>query len=267
MRPGVFRPVTRCFMRTSYRRACDRCGRDSGTSRWKGQPLFCAECKAARKRERMESKAWTGACRRCAKPLRLLGRQASEARIQGQAYCSQECREAQHRERSSRTMARTNRRYASERMRERNPMRRPEARERMGESLRRLGHEPKIRGGNGRPLSKPQAMLAEALGPEWHTEWVVPTKMGKGSGYPPHYKIDIAHPKLLVAVEVDGPSHSAIARQEQDARKDALLGSRGWTVLRFSNRDVIERLEECARTVAYTTWKLRARTPTSRTAS
>jgi hypothetical protein len=146
-------------------------------------------------------------------------------------------------------------------------MKRDEVRERVAEALQRMGHGPKELGGNGRPLSKPQAMLAEALGPEWHTEWVVPTKMGKGSGYPPHYKIDIAHPTLLVAVEVDGASHQALARQEQDARKDELLASRGWTVLRLSNRDVIERLEECARTVAYTTWKLRARTPTSRTAS
>ena len=42
-----------------------------------------------------------------------------------------------------------------------------------------------------------------------------------------------------IAVEADGPSHGTLARKEQDAKKDALLGLYGWTVLRFSNEEIL----------------------------
>ena len=76
-------------------------------------------------------------------------------------------------------------------------------------------------------------------------------------GVPTHYKLDIADAANRVAIEVDGPSHSTLARKEQDARKDAFLAGSGWTVLRFSNQQVMERLEECVQTVMSTISKLK----------
>ena len=152
-------------------------------------------------------------------------------------------------------MARTNRAHASTRMRERNPMHRPESRAKMAATLRAIEHKPRLRGGNGSPMPAAQQALAEILG--WPTEVIYTTR----TGAPPwHYKLDIVHPTMKVCVEVDGGSH--FGRRDSDDRRDALLRSRGWLVFRFSNQDATERTEECAREVLSTTSKWRARTPT-----
>lgn len=144
-------------------------------------------------------------------------------------------------------MAATNRRHASERMKRRNPMRVPATRAKMAATLRALGHGPSIRGGNGRPLSIPQAQLAKALG--WPVEVIVVTGLrGKTpERYPTHYKLDIAHTELRVAIEVDGRSHCS--RRPLDAKKDHFLRSRGWTVCRFTNEQVLWDVEAVASTV------------------
>ena len=84
---------------------------------------------------------------------------------------------------------------------------------------------------------------------------------------PTHYKIDVGNTELKVAVEIDGGSHSSLARQEQDRKKDAFLRSIGWTVLRFSNAEVMDDTAACARTVLFTTSKSTGLTTTSPTAS
>jgi very-short-patch-repair endonuclease len=63
-------------------------------------------------------------------------------------------------------------------------------------------------------------------------------------GWPKCYRIDIAEPKLLIAVEVDGASHRDARQQLRDRRKAALLRRRGWTVLRFWNSEVQSNLEQ-----------------------
>src|SRR5439155_13768066 len=109
-------------------------------------------------------------------------------------YCSKECSQTYCRQLSSETMARTNRKYASARMKSRNPMQRKEIRAKVSMSLKERGLGPSVRGGNGKPLPVPQKMLADALG--WITEHAVPTKIPKGNGYPTCYKLDIAFPPL-----------------------------------------------------------------------
>ena len=179
-------------------------------------------------------------------------------RRSGRTYCSEECRDAWVRRDRSARMSRTNRKYASGRMSKRNPMHRPEIRQKMAETLRRIEHRPNQRGGNGTPTPEPQRCLAEFLG--WPVEVVVPTRTGE----PPwHYKLDIAHPTMKVCVEVDGGSHLSLSRQASDARKDEFLRSSGWLVFRFSNQDAMEHTAECARTVLCTTSRWSARTPTS----
>jgi hypothetical protein len=121
----------------------------------------------------------------------------------------------------------------------------PDARARMAATLRRIGHGPKVRMGNGTAHTIPELTLYAALvrlsGPRlWQIEYVVPSGPGSRSkGMPTCYKIDVASPAWMVAVEVDGPSHNVLSRREADRRKDSTLSSRGWLVLRFSNQEVM----------------------------
>lgn len=130
-------------------------------------------------------------------------------------------------------------------------MRRDDVRNRMSETLRSMGHRPSVRGGNGYGLTEPQRLLSEEL--NWPTEVVVPTGRPRTPGVPTHYKLDIADPDRKIAVEVDGGSHYPLARQESDRRKDAFLRGAGWTVLRFSNQEVMADTAACAQTVQSTT--------------
>ena len=101
-----------------------------------------------------------------------------------------------------------------------------------------------LNGGNGRVASLPQRLLAARLA--WPMEHVVTT----GEGWRPHhYKIDIAEPTLLVAVEVDGESHRASRIQAADRRKDLWLKDHGWTVHRVTNKEVLKDLEQVAQRI------------------
>ena len=145
-------------------------------------------------------------------------------------------------------MARTNRRYAAERMTRNNPMYRQECRERVQATLRSMQHQPKIRGGNGQVPPEPQRRLHQALGSEWRAEFVVLTKL-RHQGYPTHYKIDLAYPAAKVAIEIDGASHSAATVRARDGKKEQFLRQNGWLVLRFSNQEVMADTVACARMV------------------
>lgn len=147
--------------------------------------------------------AYRAVCRICGNEFDGVRARRGRVRI----TCSDACWSEQR----AQVMARTNREYASERMAARNPMRREDVRARVSAALE-LG---------------------------WQTGFAVPTKMARGSGYPTSYKLDVCDPGAKVAVEVDGRSHRAIARREQDAKKDALLAGLGWKVLRVSNEEVI----------------------------
>ena len=106
--------------------------------------------------------------------------------------------------------------------------------------LKELRWGPIRRGGNGRLLPLPQLALLHALGPGWEPEWIVPTRMGRESGYPTNYKVDIAHPFERIAIEVDGACHGPIARREEDQRKSLFLAENGWLVLRVSNQRALD---------------------------
>lgn len=197
-------------------------------------------------------------CTECGVPVVLtLKARKDSFRRSGRAYCSDDCRDTWVRRDASQRMARTNRAHASDRMRRNNPMHSAEVRERMSDTLKRIGHRPPQRGGNGSGLTEPQRRLAECLG--WETETVIVPRDGE---MPWHYRVDIAHPSMRVAVEVDGGSHFSLVRQASDRRKDERLSALGWLVFRFSNRDARERTAECARTVLSTTSKWTPRTPT-----
>jgi very-short-patch-repair endonuclease len=57
------------------------------------------------------------------------------------------------------------------------------------------------------------------------------------------YFADFASHKAKLVIEVDGDTHGVANGPGHDARRDAYLAERGFTVLRFSNRDVLHNPE------------------------
>jgi len=226
-------------------------------------PMCSAACKAKRREARR--KKVTAPCKQCGELVALQGRRGLEQARTGAVYCSDVCKRTWISQRARQTLVEINRRTASKRMKERNPMHNPETRAKVSASLKAMGWRPPVRGGNGRGLTEPQAALSQLL--DWPTEVVVCTKMPRGSGYPTNYKLDVGEPDLMVGIEIDGFSHCSRRRQAQDAKKDGFLSSLGWTVLRFTNQEVMDDLVGCVRTVVSTIWKSRSITTTSPTAS
>lgn len=62
-----------------------------------------------------------------------------------------------------------------------------------------------------------------------------------------NYVIDFYCEKFGLAVEVDGPSHSS--RQSADRRRDNNLRSQGIQVVRFTNAEVFDCLEDVVLTI------------------
>src|SRR4030042_2828859 len=135
-------------------------------------------------------------------------------------------------------------RRSSERMKISNPMSNPEIKEKMIKSLKESGHKPKVLGGNGRGYTKAQQLLFKKLGRGWWRELVITVGQGrKVSGYPTHYKIDLANIYYKLAIECDGAGHSGIISRMEDQKKDQFLKSIGWTVLRYRNKMILNNLD------------------------
>lgn len=64
-----------------------------------------------------------------------------------------------------------------------------------------------------------------------------------------HYKADLADPAKMLVVELDGASHRSPKSRELDAKKDRALSLLGWSVLRFSNREVMENTDSVVETI------------------
>lgn len=122
------------------------------------------------------------------------------------------------------------------------PMANDKSRLKMKATLLAMKHRPKVRGGNGTGPTPAEQLLLTHF-PEASSNYSVRTHMPSGSGYPGAYKMDLAWPKLQLAVEADGPSHGTRERQAQDLKKSALLAELGWIVLRFSNKRITQSLE------------------------
>lgn len=130
------------------------------------------------------------------------------------------------------------------RMTENNPSKNSESIEKAKETKRRKGVTYEhLTGGNGTGLTLAEKLLSEALG--WETQLAVRTGQKKGSGYPYHYKLDVANLELRIGVECDGQSHFSRERKKQDEKKTLLLESLGWTILRFWNHEIENDLEGC----------------------
>jgi hypothetical protein len=116
-----------------------------------------------------------------------------------------------------------------------NPMVDPVAVAKMTATLKRIGHQPKERWGNGCGLTRAQEKVLKILGEGWIAEHPVPSEMPRGSAHPTVYKIDLANPQLMIGIELDGNSHAG-KRKAEDERKDARLEELGWRIFRVKNR-------------------------------
>jgi very-short-patch-repair endonuclease len=84
-------------------------------------------------------------------------------------------------------------------------------------------------------LSLDQFNLWQALGDGWYPQfWVSPLGAMPGMVF---FMIDVADPVAMVAVEVDGPSHCG-KRRQRDLDRQRWLEFTGWTVFRFTNKEV-----------------------------
>src|SRR6185312_4097379 len=91
-----------------------------------------------------------------------------------------------------------------QRMQKNNPMYNSQTLEKMRQKL--TGRTFLARGGNGEP-TKPQMVLAQALGlPIEYPIATLPVK-GQFPSLPTCYKVDIADVKHKIAIEVDGKTH------------------------------------------------------------
>lgn len=137
-----------------------------------------------------------------------------------------------------------NSKLSSQRMKKRNPMWMPGIKEKSIATNKALGTRPIIRGGNGQEMPIPQRVLLTALGNGWYAEHTIATHLRKlKNGYPTCYKIDIANPKKMIGIEVDGGSHQLLKRKEQDKKKTLFLEKLGWKILRFKNEEIMSNLE------------------------
>ncbi len=131
-------------------------------------------------------------------------------------------------------------------MRENNPMRNQSTRDKVSASM--SGRTFLARGGNG-TTTEPQRRLVNAL--DLPMEYAVATAAVKKafSILPNAYKVDIANPALRLAIEVDGRTHRQPKWTYLDRRKTAVLSALGWSVLRFTNEEVMTELQACVEKV------------------
>jgi len=129
---------------------------------------------------------------------------------------------------------------ASARMRANNPTANPEWRKRMSALM--SGRTFLARGGNG-TLTRQQEVVGNAI--NLPMEYAIPTGPVKDQfkSLPNSYKVDIADPLRMLAIEIDGATHNTKKWRFLDKRKTEVLNALGWSVLRFSNQRVDSDLE------------------------
>lgn len=59
--------------------------------------------------------------------------------------------------------------------------------------------------------------------------------------------VDFLCIKAMLIIEIDGDSHNLPEAQEYDRRREAYLQELNFSILRFSNLDILYSLEECLR--------------------
>ena len=136
-------------------------------------------------------------------------------------------------------------------MKKNNPSHRPEIVEKIKNTKKERGNLNTWkgeRGGNGK-YTEPQLLLAELL--NLSMEYPISTARIKEQfpSLPNCYKVDLAHLESLTAIEIDGEGHNSKESKLLDKKKTEALNALGWSVLRFSNKDVMKNTKTVVKTV------------------
>lgn len=177
-------------------------------------------------------------CEFCKKPFKIKPQgKVSEKR----RFCSKRCAYADPSHAASISKALTGKKSPSSsiRMKLRNPTAMPGVLEKISKAMQ--GRTFLARGGNGQ-LTEPQKLLAQHLGLPMEFSILTAPVKGMFPSLPPVYKVDLADPSTLTAIEVDGNSHKTRKWKFLDKRKTEILNALGWSVLRFWNEEVVNDL-------------------------
>lgn len=148
------------------------------------------------------------------------------------------------------------REYLSRRAGDQNRNRSLEVRKRQSKKIKKLiddgSYNPYGRGkyGNGGRTTPTQDRISKML-PESISELSVALR---DKERPHHYKIDVAIPRHMIAIEVDGSSHKG--REESDRRKSERLRRLGWKIVRIPencSKDGLSRLKKFVEILTSTT--------------
>jgi len=91
-------------------------------------------------------------------------------------------------------------------------------------------------------LTKPEAMLAQAILNQ-NYPYPVYTQYVINNDY--RYRVDFAFPTLQIAIEADGRTwHASPDSINRDKQRDMILASQGWIVLRFTEEEIYERIDD-----------------------
>lgn len=85
----------------------------------------------------------------------------------------------------------------------------------------------------------PSEAVIRAFFPDAKYNYPFPTGMSSKLGHPGVYVIDFAWPDIKLAVEADGNYHQTMVQRQKDSARDNFFTGLGWTVLRFSNKTIL----------------------------
>ena len=98
-------------------------------------------------------------------------------------------------------------------------------------------------------MTRQETLLLQALGPPWKHNLAIKTKRSRNSGYPSNYKVDLGREDLKLAIEIDGEGHRNPKALLLDAKKQNLLVSLRWRVLRFWNAEIDQDINKVVQTI------------------
>jgi hypothetical protein len=105
------------------------------------------------------------------------------------------------------------------------------------------------RGGNGTP-TKQQILLHSIIGGYLEYPIGIPSEVKQYFNSPPNkYAVDIGLPEYQLAIEVDGKTHQTKKWKFLDKRKEEILSHLGWSVLRFTNKDIDDNPQKIAQVI------------------
>lgn len=102
----------------------------------------------------------------------------------------------------------------------------------------------------------PEELVVWKLFPLARWNYYIRSGQLKSDGRRHGYKIDVAFLSLKLGVEIDGGIHRIPSVAAKDKARDKRLTELGWTILRFSNRQVTKDLTRVQEVIEYTISKL-----------